>query len=279
VNRSPCRLGSLLTCAALALVACASDPDADRDGLTESQEVALGTDPLNPDTDGDGLFDGAEAWYDADPLAADTDDDGYTDRDEVHEGHDPADPDDRIYTGGWPYLFDKSVIPRTAGGYRSIGATFHRLRLTDQHGDEVDLYDFYNSDKPVVIDVSAEDCTPCLTLSGWLSGVANDPVWSRAWPDGPEAVERGEVHWLTLLELDIDGQPATPDSVQRWKEAFPLEQSPVLADPAGLAGEYTGLTGWPSLYLLEPDLTLAEANRGDIGEAGQVLEELARRHP
>jgi len=38
--------------------------DSDGDGLTDSQEVAFGTDPNNPDTDGDGLLDGEdpEPW-------------------------------------------------------------------------------------------------------------------------------------------------------------------------------------------------------------------------
>jgi|SRR5829696_1212544 len=34
--------------------------DADYDGLTDAQEIILGTDPNNPDTDGDGLADGNE---------------------------------------------------------------------------------------------------------------------------------------------------------------------------------------------------------------------------
>jgi hypothetical protein len=35
-------------------------PDSDNDGLTDAEELALGTDPHNPDTDGDGLLDGWE---------------------------------------------------------------------------------------------------------------------------------------------------------------------------------------------------------------------------
>ena len=54
--------------------------DTDRDGLTDSQEAILGTDPGNPDTDGDGLKDGEEYFdYFTDPLAADTDGDGIKD--------------------------------------------------------------------------------------------------------------------------------------------------------------------------------------------------------
>ena len=60
------------------------DPDLDNDGLLNSEEVALGTDPRNPDTDGDGLLDGEEVHtYLTDPLKADTDEDGLTDGQEV----------------------------------------------------------------------------------------------------------------------------------------------------------------------------------------------------
>jgi hypothetical protein len=46
--------------------------DSDRDGLTDSEEAALGTDRLNPDTDGDGLGDFAEVrTYSTNPLVAD----------------------------------------------------------------------------------------------------------------------------------------------------------------------------------------------------------------
>lgn len=58
--------------------------DKDGDGLTNSFEKSIGTDPNNPDTDGDGLKDGEEVnTYNTDPLRPDTDSDGLSDGDEV----------------------------------------------------------------------------------------------------------------------------------------------------------------------------------------------------
>ncbi|MBL0174028.1 MAG: OmpA family protein [Ignavibacteria bacterium] len=58
--------------------------DWDDDGLKNSEEEKLGTDPHNPDTDGDSLADGAEVrTHLTDPLKKDTDADGLTDADEV----------------------------------------------------------------------------------------------------------------------------------------------------------------------------------------------------
>lgn len=50
------------------------DVDSDNDGISDGDEVALGTDPLNPDTDGDGLLDGFEPDGGLDPKKTSTDD-------------------------------------------------------------------------------------------------------------------------------------------------------------------------------------------------------------
>ncbi|MCL4210089.1 MAG: hypothetical protein KJZ68_05455, partial [Phycisphaerales bacterium] len=81
-------------------------PDTDSDGLTDADEIALGTDPNKPDTDGDGLLDGTEVEMAIangtncpDPLSPDSDGDGLTDGAEVGyegvegTGTDPCNPD------------------------------------------------------------------------------------------------------------------------------------------------------------------------------------------
>jgi hypothetical protein len=57
----------------------ACDADDDNDGLSDTDEAAAGTAPLDPDTDDDGLNDGDEVAADTDPLDPDTDDDGMLD--------------------------------------------------------------------------------------------------------------------------------------------------------------------------------------------------------
>lgn len=89
--------------------------DSDGDGLTDSEEQTLGTDPNNPDTDGDGLSDGAEVnVHGTDPLDADSDNDGFTDGAEVTAGSDSLDPNSTPGGGGGPGL------PGSRGGCRLI---------------------------------------------------------------------------------------------------------------------------------------------------------------
>ncbi|MFM8596871.1 MAG: tandem-95 repeat protein, partial [Flavobacteriales bacterium] len=92
----------------------ANDPiqDCDNDGLTNAQELALGTDPFNPDSDGDGVLDGTEVADGTNPnnpcslvLASQTltptnawtnldcDNDGLTNGQELALGTDPFNPD------------------------------------------------------------------------------------------------------------------------------------------------------------------------------------------
>ena len=108
------------------------NPDRDRDGLVDADELLQGTDPENPDSDGDGLLDGFEVTHGfnalsapgsgegafdpdgdtlsnleeqvagTDPNKIDTDDDGLNDNDELTYGADPnyADTDNDGLTDG-----------------------------------------------------------------------------------------------------------------------------------------------------------------------------------
>ena len=71
-----------------------SKRDTDEDGLDDNEELNRGTDPLNPDSDGDGLKDGTEVSGGLDPLNPDTDSDGTPDAADEHPGEVPtATPD------------------------------------------------------------------------------------------------------------------------------------------------------------------------------------------
>ena len=64
--------------------------DTDNDGLSDQEEITLGTDINSVDTDNDGLFDREEVYvYKTDPTNEDTDGDGFLDGAEVRDGYNP----------------------------------------------------------------------------------------------------------------------------------------------------------------------------------------------
>jgi len=93
----------------------ACDTDDDNDGLTDTQESTLGTNPLIADTDGDGVADADE----------DHDFDGVTNRLELTQGSDPLVPEGR-YAAGMNYYH----IP-----YSVLGGTTAFSLLTDLGGE------------------------------------------------------------------------------------------------------------------------------------------------
>jgi hypothetical protein len=70
-----------------------TEVDSDGDGLPDSIELQLGTDPSDPDTDDDGATDGTEYYtLQTGTRNPDTDGDGVSDGDEAINGTDPNDP-------------------------------------------------------------------------------------------------------------------------------------------------------------------------------------------
>ena len=68
--------------------------DSDRDGLSDGMEVhETGTNPRDIDSDDDGLSDRQEASLGTEGVDADSDDDGVDDGEEIEDGTDPTDPD------------------------------------------------------------------------------------------------------------------------------------------------------------------------------------------
>jgi hypothetical protein len=110
--------------------------DIDGDGLSNEEEIALGTDPENSDTDGDGLSDYEEVKiYHTDPLNPDTDGDGYLDGEEVEHGYNPL---------GSGKLFDFSLITGESKEDNLVKSTIKELIKPNINAD--DWSKFSNND-------------------------------------------------------------------------------------------------------------------------------------
>lgn len=107
----------LAGCAEEEVPACDASLDADQDGIDDCMEEDLG---LNP-------------------AAADSDADGFTDAEEIDCVSDPLDPDEACYDCGWEHNDPGTLVSNGA----EIGDVMDGIRLHDQCGERVALWDFY----------------------------------------------------------------------------------------------------------------------------------------
>lgn len=231
-----------------------------RHALLAAALLACGT--SDEDTDGDGLSDAEEAELGTDPSSVDSDGDGYEDGHEVAQGSDPTDADDGIYAGGWPYQPDKDnwEDPGLFGSL-AVGETLGGFSGTDQHGETVDLYDLFGHGKPVVVDLSAQWCVPCRDIAGWLEGESYETF--AGLDAARDAVDQGELLWVTVLVQDNNLSPATSQTVSEWHTEFPHPEVPVLADPQGSLHGHFGGPLFPALFLVDSDRTLLAVPDGE----------------
>ena len=231
--------------------------DSDGDGLSDEEEAMLGTDPDNTDSDGDGLSDGDEVnTHNTDPTLEDTDGDVYLDGWEVAEGTDPTDDSSVIYIGGWPYYPDKESLdaPAADSGNHDVGDMFGRLQYVDQFGDIVDIYDFYGTGKPIILNLCTMWCSPCGEITSWISGLEHSEDFDADWPEMPELVAAGEVHWITILDQDNDYGEPDLDDLEAWYALYPDPSIPILADDSTASNLVYGI--WPTLYALDEHLVI-----------------------
>ena len=167
--------------------------DADGDGLSNLQEYALNTNPLEADSDGDGLNDYQEVNdLETDPNEPDSDGDGFDDGVESSTGEDPNDassyPGDDEYAGR--FSEKRSVINAASGWKTSLDGSLSSFGLSGQ----------------AIAGIITENAT-IENRSGWVSTI--------------------EVQSQNPVDQDTDGD-GLPDV---WEKAYDFD--PLLADALG----------------------------------------------
>ena len=244
--------------------------------------------------------------FSSEDINLDSDNDGYTDMQEEHYGSNPYDPSSLIYKGGWPYNINKSKLDdiefrdceslpygngcdctaddQCVSGSKceilftsqncvpKTNAKLPNLIATDQFGDQVELYDFANQGKYILIEVTGQWASPANTMAEWMSGNPDNIIQMRWWQDNfnevKKLIDSGDIYYLRVMHQGpYKDEVITNDDLFNWNNEYPHKNIVNLADPEAKIKTWTRPTGYPCLMLFNPDMTLNTPGEGINGDA------------
>lgn len=110
-------------------------------------------------------------------------------------------------------------------------------------GETVDIYDYIG--KPMIIDLSAMWCGPCVTAATEVQSVQDEY----------------DLNYVTVLIENSNGENPSPDDLQFWESYFDITSAPVLGGNRDivtsdilLIENQLYLTSWPTFYFLDDEL-------------------------
>lgn len=114
------------------------------------------------------------------------------------------------------------------------------MRLMDQHGDEVSLWQFYGM--VVALDISTIWCGPCQALADEVDAVQAD-------------YEDEGFIYLTMLPEDGEGQIPELEDLEYWAELHEIT-APILADDQGYSYDVVvpGKDAFPAVVVIGRDM-------------------------
>lgn len=241
------------------------DDDPDNDGLTNAEEFAIGTDPMNDDTDGDGMTDGWEVTHGLDPLDngtlnfmlgpnGDISLDGLTNLEKFRMGMDP----NEVYQHQSPGMnppggsYSASTLAITVTNPNPVSNTAWN------HPDRLGFVTYTTDGRdPTSADPRIDPSDPVISLSGAGVHVVKTRTFSVGSGMGQVAMAR----------YFLGGMPASnPSTVYYGVKSAPFV-SPTLSDitlsysSSGFdSNKYTNLgPGWIVNGSFKPDPTAASA--------------------
>jgi peroxiredoxin len=210
-------------------------PD-DDDDPPDDDDVQPDDDDFAGDSDGDGLSDSEENAIGSDPYDPDSDNDGYDDGEEVDANTDPTDASDHPYDMGWPMDPCRNSI---SGYGNSVGQITTNFSAPTYTGETVRLHDF--CDHTVLLVSSAMWCGPCQEEAGEIQG------WYSAYASQGLMV-------ITLLgENEYGSTPSTSD-LTNWKNSFGIGHPVIADSGWGITSRYVTSSSiyLPTMHLIGP---------------------------
>ena len=196
--------------------------------------------------------------------SADDDGDGFTNAEEEAAGTNPNYAYSHPYTGGYNVGFCETP-PEPTGptgqGQNDSGVTWAAYQagdvvenwtMTDQYGEEVDLYSFCG--KTVMVAFSAGWCGPCRSFAEEMQTLQ-------------DTYRDQDVQLIEVITGDNSNELPSIDFLMGWDNQYNFSDIPVLLPPR--ATSWSAVTmQWetdmyiPTTYIIGPDGTVLSADEG-----------------
>lgn len=124
----------------------------------------------------------------------------------------------------------------------AVGQTVPDVRVPDQFGDEVSLWQF--SGRVVLFDISTMWCAPCQELAEGTEATID------YYADDPFA-------YLTVLQENVESQPPDQEDLNLWADNFEITGA-VLADGERQTAAAVQQGQFPAVLVIGPDLVVRE---------------------
>ena len=140
-----------------------------------------------------------------------------------------------------------------------VGQTVPEIRLDDQFGAEVSLWQF--SGDVILLDISAVWCRPCQELAAGTQKTQD------------KYAEEGFTY-VTVLQQNLESDPPTTEELVEWADAFGIT-APILGDLAEPQTDDAVVNGTlPVVLLIDRSLTVVERLSTDEEEIDAAIEEI-----
>ena len=163
------------------------------------------------------------------------------------------------------------------------GDLMPRFEAIDQFGESVDLYDFANQGKMILIELSAAWCSPCNDLASWLTyndqKITKNPWWKDQYLPIRDMIESGEIFLVNFMFEGKDKAnkvTATPDDMASWYKKYPDPHVPVLADEYRFLHTWVKPTGLPCIFLVDENMRLINYTSRGLTDAFLYLTKPAK---
>ena len=202
------------------------------------------------------------------------------------------------YLGGWPYNILKDQIigpnlyyncpneigcecktnndcvnnncqraPRGSFCFPSTGDIFPEFISTDQFEEQVNIYDFANQGKYILIELGAVWCAPCNDLASWFTykdeSIFNKVWWKEDYSKIYEMIHNDEIYFITILYENENHDYVTYDTAYEWYDNYPDDKIPILLDFDKALHSWIKPTGIPAVILVNENMEIVTfANRG-----------------